>query len=135
MNSNILLAAGALGLAGLIAVGGARSASAETDYIAKYGIKADAPGMCSFSSIDAKDYSGHELTILTHAVPVMGEPAALHSKQFAELTGGKVNVVHAPFGELYQKVMIPFQTGQHVYDIVGLHISHRYPRNISTCLK
>ena len=118
MKPKLLLAAGALGVASLIAVGGANSASAETDYIAKYGIKADVPGMCSFSSIDAKDYSGHEITILTHAVPVMGEPAALHSKQFAELTGGKVNVVHAPFGELYQKVMIPFQTGQHVYDIV-----------------
>mgnify|MGYP003998152029 FL=1 len=106
MYTKLVMAAGALGVVGLMAVGGAQSASAETDYIAKYGIKADAPGMCSFSSIDAKDYSGHEITILTHAVPVMGEPVALHSKQFEELTGGKVNVVHAPFGELYSKVMI-----------------------------
>ena len=59
MKPKLLLAAGALGVAGLIAVGGAKFASAETDYIAKYGIKADVPGMCSFSSIDAKDYSGH----------------------------------------------------------------------------
>ena len=102
MKPKLLLAAGALGVASLIAVGGVSSASADTDYIAKYGIKADVPGMCSYSSIDAKDYTGHEITILTHAVPVMGEPAALHSKQFAELTGGTVNVVHAPFGELYQ---------------------------------
>ena len=93
-------------------------AFAETDYVAKYGIKEDIPGACSYASIDAKDYTGHEITILTHAVPVMGEPVALHSKQFEELTGGAVNVVHAPFGELYHKVMIPFQTGQHVYDIV-----------------
>jgi multiple sugar transport system substrate-binding protein len=91
---------------------------AETvDYNAKYGIT-DVPGLCSYAETDKKDYTGHKITILTHAVPVMGEPVALHSKQFEELTGGKVEVIHAPFGELYQKVMIPFQTGQHIYDIV-----------------
>ncbi|MFP6777741.1 MAG: ABC transporter substrate-binding protein, partial [Alphaproteobacteria bacterium] len=70
MKPKLLLAAGALSVASLIAVGGVSSASADTDYIAKYGIKADVPGMCSYSSIDAKDYTGHEITILTHAVPV-----------------------------------------------------------------
>jgi multiple sugar transport system substrate-binding protein len=118
MNPRTFLLAGVAGVAAAIAAATAGPASAETDYVAKYGIKKDHPGICSFEAIDAKDYSGHELTILTHAVPVMGEPVALHSKQFEELTGGKVNVVHAPFGELYQKVMIPFQTEQHVYDIV-----------------
>ena len=56
-------------------------AFAETDYVANYGIKEDIPGICSYASIDAKDYTGHEITILTHAVPVMGEPggAALPS--------------------------------------------------------
>ena len=115
MHPRTVLAAGVLGAFGVAMT---MPAFAETDYVAKYGIKQDHPGICSYASIDAKDYTGHEITILTHAVPVMGEPVALHSKQFEELTGGTVNVVHAPFGELYQKVMIPFQTGQHVYDIV-----------------
>ena len=115
MQARTVLAAGVLGAFGVAAT---MPAFAETDYVAKYGIKQDHPGICSYEATDAKDYTGHEITILTHAVPVMGEPVALHSKQFEELTGGTVNVVHAPFGELYQKVMIPFQTGQHVYDIV-----------------
>ena len=115
MQPRAVLAAGVLGAFGAAMT---MPAFAETDYVAKYGIKEDIPGICSYASIDAKDYTGHEITILTHAVPVMGEPVALHSKQFEELTGGTVNVVHAPFGELYHKVMIPFQTGQHVYDIV-----------------
>ena len=55
----------------------------------KYGIEADVPGACSFEAIDAKDYSGRTLNIITHAVPVMGEPTALHAKQFEELTGAK----------------------------------------------
>ena len=115
MNPRAVLAAGVLGAFGVAMT---MPAFAETDYVANYGIKEDVPGVCSYASIDAKDYTGHEITILTHAVPVMGEPVALHSKQFEELTGGTVNVVHAPFGELYHKVMIPFQTGQHIYDIV-----------------
>ena len=115
MHAKAILASGVLCAFGMATV---MPAHAETDYVAKYGIKEDVPGPCSYAATDAKDYTGHEITILTHAVPVMGEPVALHSKQFEELTGGTVNVVHAPFGELYQKVMIPFQTGQHVYDIV-----------------
>ena len=84
MQPRAVLAAGVLGAFGAAMT---MPAFAETDYVAKYGIKEDIPGICSYASIDAKDYTGHEITILTHAVPVMGEPVALHSKQFEELTG------------------------------------------------
>ena len=84
----------------------------------KYGIKADVEGQCSFASIDAKDYTGRTLNIITHAIPVIGEPTALHATQFAELTGGTVNVVHVPFGDLFQRIMIPFQTQQAAYDVL-----------------
>lgn len=84
----------------------------------KYGIEADIPGANSFAAIDAKDYSGRTLNIITHAVPVIGEPTALHAKQFEELTGAKVNVVHVPFGDLFQRIMIPFQTKQNAYDVL-----------------
>jgi len=87
------------------------------DY-SKYGIDADVPGACSFAATDAKDYSGQTLNIITHAVPVMGEPTALHAKQFRELTGAEVNVVFVPFGDLFQRVMIPFQTEQSAYDVL-----------------
>jgi len=97
----------------LMAAGAAQAA----DYT-KYGIEKDIPGKCSYAAIDAKDYSGRTLNIITHAVPVMGEPTALHAKQFSELTGAKVNVVHVPFGDLFQRIMIPFQTGQNAYDVL-----------------
>ncbi len=84
----------------------------------KYGIGADVAGQCSFAAIDAKDYSGRRLDIITHAIPVIGEPTALHATQFAELTGAQVNVVHLPFGDLFQRIMIPFQTGQQAYDVL-----------------
>ncbi len=94
------------------------TAFASGDYAARYGIENDVPGMCSYASIDAKDYSGKTLNIITHAIPVMGEPTALHAKQFEELTGATVNVVHVPFGDLFQRIMIPFQTGQNAYDVL-----------------
>ena len=39
----------------------------------------DIPGECSYESMSKKDYSGRTLRINTHAVPVMGEPTALHA--------------------------------------------------------
>ena len=78
----------------------------------------DIPGECSYESMSKKDYSGKTLKINTHAVPVMGEPTALHAEQFAKLTGAKVDVTHTPAGDLYAKAMVPFQAGQAPYDIV-----------------
>jgi multiple sugar transport system substrate-binding protein len=106
----------------LLAMGSAAGA-ADIDYskygdYAKYGSAADVPGACSYETIDAKDYSGRTLKVITHAVPVIGEPTALHARQFADLTGAKVDVVHIPFGDLYQRLMIPFQTGQAAYDVM-----------------
>lgn len=78
----------------------------------------DIEGACSYESMSKKDYSGRTLTINTHAIPVMGEPTALHAEQFSELTGAEVKVTHTPAGDLYSKAMIPFQAGQAPYDIV-----------------
>ena len=94
------------------------SQSASAQDWKKYGIDKDIPGACSYESISKKDYKGRTLNIITHAVPVIGEPTALHAKQFQELTGAKVNVVHVPFGDLFQRIMIPFQTGQNAYDVL-----------------
>ncbi|MCT9928974.1 extracellular solute-binding protein [Planotetraspora sp. A-T 1434] len=78
----------------------------------------DVPGPCSYESISRKDYSGQTLKIITHAVPVIGEPTKLHAKQFEELTGAKVEVVNVPFGELHQKILTPLQAGQPAYDVM-----------------
>ncbi|MFT6015703.1 MAG: multiple sugar transport system substrate-binding protein [Candidatus Azotimanducaceae bacterium] len=83
-----------------------------------FGIEKDLPGTCSYAAIDAKDYAGRSLNVITHAIPVIGEPTALHAEQFAKLTGAEVNVVHVPFGDLFQRIMIPFQSEQNAYDVL-----------------
>ena len=83
-----------------LAVAAASPALAK-DYT-QFGIEKDLPGTCGYEAIDTKDYSGRSLNVITHAIPVIGEPTALHAEQFAELTGAEVNVVHVPFGDLIQ---------------------------------
>lgn len=78
----------------------------------------DVPGPCSYESISRKDYSGQTLKIISHAVPVIGEPTQLHARQFQEITGAKVEVVNVPFGELHQKILTPLQAGQPAYDVM-----------------
>ncbi len=104
----------------------------------------DIAGECSYESMSKKDYSGQKLTINTHAVPVIGEPTALHAEQFSKLTGAEVNVIHTPAGDLYSKAMVPFQAGQAPYDIVfgsqtSLEIGNstysQYQPNMLTCVK
>lgn len=111
MKRNYLLATS--GLALILAAG---TATAE-DY-SRFGIDMDLPGTCNYEATDAKDYSGRTLNIITHAIPVIGEPTALHAQQFGELTGAQVNVVHVPFGDLFQRILIPLQSGKNAYDVM-----------------
>lgn len=105
---------------GALASGGSAGEISYTAYgsdYAKYGSARDVPGPCSYDAISKKNYAGRTLSVITHAVPVMGEPTVLHAKQFEDLTGAKVNVVHVPFGDLFQRVLIPLQSGQNAYDV------------------
>ena len=111
------LAAGLLQICSLPASATEINYSKYGDY-AKYGSATDVPGMCSYDAMSKKKYQGRTLKIISHAVPVIGEPTDLHARQFQDLTGAKVDVVHIPFGDLYQRIMIPFQTGQAAYDVM-----------------
>lgn len=124
-----------LGLIALIWIGVTNCGKEERQEVDK-GVKKPTPTVkiekeespCSSEEISKKDYTGRTLNILTHSIPVMGEPTALHAKQFEELTGAKVNVVHAPFPELFKKSMASFQTGLETgtvtYDVMiyGSHL-------------
>ncbi len=78
----------------------------------------DVPGRCSYETISTKDYTGVTLKVIAPSVPVMGEPAQLHARQFAEITGAQVDVENVPFGELYAKILTPLQASQPAYDVL-----------------
>ena len=70
----------------------------------------------AYETIENKNYEGITLNILTHEIPVMGEPTSLHAKQFEQLTGIKINIHHVPFEKLYQEALWGLKYGR--YDIV-----------------
>ncbi|GIT34755.1 MAG: hypothetical protein Ct9H300mP4_10740 [Gammaproteobacteria bacterium] len=99
----------------------------------------DIPGECSYESMSKKDYSGRTLSINTHAVPVMGEPTALHAEQFSKLTGAKVNVVIHQLGIYMQKPWFHFRQVRHhmisfsdsrILFVIGCNILNQFLKNM-----
>ncbi|MDH3659858.1 MAG: extracellular solute-binding protein [Alphaproteobacteria bacterium] len=66
----------------------------------------------------ATDCSGVEITVGAMNPPFIGGPAVDHGKTWETETGGTVNVVHFPFGELYTKFMTPMATSQAAFDVI-----------------
>lgn len=73
-------------------------------------------GKYSAQSISQKNYKGITLNILTHEIPNMGEPTALHATQFSKLTGAKINITHVPFSQLHDELLFGLKKEQ--YDVV-----------------
>ncbi len=114
----VALAVSCLGLSLVPAAGAAEISYSKYGDYDSYGTAPDVPGACSYEAMARKDYKGRKLKVITHAVPVIGEPTVLHARQFQDLTGASVEVVNVPFGDLYQRIMIPLQTGQAAYDVM-----------------
>lgn len=67
-------------------------------------------------AIDAKDYRGITLKVLTLENPVLGEPTELHARQFEDLTGATLEITHVAFDQLYQETIYGLKHNK--YDIV-----------------
>jgi len=66
----------------------------------------------------AKKYEGVKLTVVTQPGPYIAGPLIDHGKEWTALTGGVVQVIEVPYEELYSKIMTPFITKTHVYDMI-----------------
>ncbi len=64
-----------------------------------------------------KPFSGATLTVFTQNPPYIAKPVQMFAPAWQERTGGKINLVTAPFGELYSKLMSSFALGTAAYDI------------------
>lgn len=67
---------------------------------------------------EGKKYEGVKLTVVTQPGPYIAGPLIDHSKEWTALTGGEVEVIEVPYEELYSKIMTPFTTGVHAYDMI-----------------
>lgn len=64
-----------------------------------------------------KKFAGVTLTVFTQNPPFIAKPVQMFAPAWQDRTGGKVNLVTAPFGELYSKLMSSFTLGTATYDV------------------
>lgn len=65
-----------------------------------------------------RPYEGVTLTVITQSGPYIAKPVEMFAPEWEARTGGKINLVTVPFGDLYQKIMASFTLGTGDYDIV-----------------
>jgi len=73
-------------------------------------------GPYSHKSTANKNYKGVTLRVLTHVPPNIGEPIAIHAREFEELTGAKFEIKYVPWSEIRPEVINGLKNG--LYDIV-----------------
>jgi multiple sugar transport system substrate-binding protein len=64
----------------------------------------------------AKRFAGVTLTVATQNPPYIAKPVQMLGPEWEARTGGKINLITAPFGELYSKLMSSFSLGTATYD-------------------
>ena len=67
---------------------------------------------------NSKEFSGETLTVFTETGPTIAGPVAMSVEGFKKLTGANVNLITAPFSDLYTKTMADFVTGGSEYDVI-----------------
>jgi len=64
-----------------------------------------------------KRFAGVTLTVITQNPPYIAKPVQMFAPEWEKRTGGKINLVTAPFGEIYSKLMSSFTLGTGAYDL------------------
>ncbi len=79
-------------------------------------VSGDVPGPYSYAATARKDYSAVTLRVLAPRMTALGAPAREHARQFAELTGARVDVTYVPFDEYYAELIWGLRKKQ--FDVV-----------------
>lgn len=72
----------------------------------------------SVVALAEKPFEGVTITVFTQPPPFIAKPVQMFAPDWERLTGGKVNLITAPWAELYPKMYSSFALGAHTYDIV-----------------
>lgn len=66
----------------------------------------------------ARRFEGVTITVFTQTPPYIAKPVMMFAPDWERLTGAKVRLITAPWGELYPKMYSSFALGQALFDIV-----------------
>lgn len=76
---------------------------------------------------EKKAYEGITLVKQVLAGPYVANTDYWIRESWQEETGGTLDVVEVPWGEIWEKVMTPFLTGTHAFDIIGVGPCYHAP--------
>ena len=73
-------------------------------------------GGIAATSVNAAEYDGVEINILTRPGPVIAQRMVERGEEFTAMTGAKIRVSEVPFAELFQKILTDWATGTNSID-------------------
>ncbi len=71
-----------------------------------------------FGGLAARRFEGVTITVFTQPPPYIAKPVMMFAPDWEKATGARINLITAPWGELYSKMYASFALGEAVYDIV-----------------
>ncbi|MCA9884991.1 MAG: extracellular solute-binding protein [Anaerolineae bacterium] len=74
--------------------------------------------LMSFSMVQAQDYSGQTIVVVTQTGRSIGGPVEDYAPEWEAMTGGDVQLQQFAFGELFEKMIAAFETGSIDYDVM-----------------
>lgn len=86
--------------------------------IAAFGVLALLVVGCAVAVAQTRRFEGVTITVFTQPPPYIAKPVQMFAPDWERLTGAKVKLITAPWGELYPKMFSSFALGQALFDIV-----------------
>lgn len=71
----------------------------------------------ALTPVNAAEFDGVEVTILTRPGPVIAQRMVERGEEFTAMTGAKIRVNEVPFAELFQKILTDWATGTNSIDV------------------
>ncbi|MEM3433908.1 MAG: sugar ABC transporter substrate-binding protein [Candidatus Bathyarchaeia archaeon] len=65
-----------------------------------------------------RKFEGVTITVFTQPPPYIAKPVMMFAPDWQKATGARINLITAPWGELYTKMYASFALGEALYDIV-----------------
>lgn len=73
---------------------------------------------CAVGLAQTRRFEGVTITVFTQPPPYVAKPVQMFAPDWERLTGAKVKLVTAPWGELYPKMYSSFALGEALFDVV-----------------
>ncbi|MFB6272685.1 MAG: substrate-binding domain-containing protein [Salinibacter sp.] len=68
--------------------------------------------------VKGQDFSGVTVNVITQTPPFVAKPVQMFAPEWEEMTGGKINLITAPFGDLFNRILSSLTLGGGQFDLM-----------------